>query len=444
MKFKKITAILIAAVLMMNGLCIVGSADSAVEDFVYDISSGNAVITEYKGDGGSVVIPAICAVGGKLYDVVEIGEEAFAASSVSKIEISEGILKISESAFWDCDGLGEVIIPESVTEICDYAFDDCNNLVNVTVLNDKATVGESAFGYYAVGRRYYIVENFVLHGSSGSTAEKYATKNGMTFKEYVKPILGDANNDGSLNIMDLVRLKKTLATLDGKIDINGDGKCTAADMVTLKLLLLNGVSGLPMHTVTFKGSNGSILKVQKIRHSFAASAPEAPALDGLKFSGWSTDFSNIMADTEIRAVYEADNKPTFTVDKVSAKAGEGSVTVAVRVKNNPGIIGMTLSVEYDEENLTLTDATNGEALKGILNFTSANVLKSGCNFLWDGQDLVKSDIKNGSILYLTFDVSAKAESGSYPIKISYMSGNIIDIDLNPIEFEIEDGSININ
>lgn len=444
MKFRKIISVFIAAVLMMSGFCTAGFAASYTEAFEYDISSGKAVITGYKGDKGSVVIPAVCVIDGKLYDVIEIGEEAFADSTVTEIEISDGITKISESAFWNCDGLGKVIIPESVTEIGDYAFDDCNSLVNVTVLNDSATVGDSAFGYYAVGRKYYIVDNFILYGSSGSTAQKYADENGMEFSEYVKPILGDVNNDGLLDIRDLVRLKKTLAALDGKIDINGDGKCSAADMVTLKLLLLNGISELPVHTVIFRGDDKSILSAQKIRHSFAASAPEAPKVEGFKFSGWSTDFSNIMKDTEISAVYEEDNKPTFTVDNVSAKAGDSSVRVAVTVKNNPGILGMTLSVEYDEENLTLTNAVNGEALSGILSFTCANVLKSGCNFLWDGQELSDGDIKNGAVLYLTFDVSETAQSGSHPVKISYKSGDIIDADINSIEFEIENGNININ
>lgn len=176
-------------------------------------------------------------------------------------------------------------------------------------------------------------------------------------------------------------------------------------------------------------------------HSFAATAPEAPAVEGYVFVGWSESYTSIMKDTVITALYEQDTVPRFVVESVTAAAGESGVTVAVSVKNNPGILGMTLSVEFDESALTLTNASNGEALSGVLNFTKANVLKSGCNFVWDGQELTDGSIKDGTVLLLEFDVLSTAASGIYPISISYDNGGIIGGELESLSLKIESGNI---
>ena len=43
---------------------------------------------------------------------------------------------------------------------------------------------------------------------------------------------------------------------------------------------------------------------------------------------------------------------------------DATVDVAIKVKNNPGILGATLTFTYDKE-LTLVDATAGDAFFGI-------------------------------------------------------------------------------
>lgn len=63
------------------------------------------------------------------------------------------------------------------------------------------------------------------------------------------------------------------------------------------------------------------------------------------------------------AVTKAAVKPTITVDSTTAKAGT-SVTVDVSVKDNPGILGMTLNVKYDD-GLTLTTGQSGDAFSAL-------------------------------------------------------------------------------
>lgn len=84
---------------------------------------------------------------------------------------------------------------------------------------------------------------------------------------------------------------------------------------------------------------------------------------------------NVLAD---------ENAPMIIVESVSDSPG-ATVDVAVKVKNNPGILGATLTFTYDKE-LTLVDATAGDAFS-VLTMTKPGKYTSPCKFTWDGQEV---------------------------------------------------------
>ena len=138
-----------------------------------------------------------------------------------------------------------------------------------------------------------------------------------------------------------------------------------------------------------------------------------------------------------------DVSPSLTVGKTLAQAGE-SVTVEISVKNNPGVLNALLTVTFDDA-LMLTNVQSGAAFS-TLDFTppgkSGGTYSSPCNFLWDAiDDPATSD---GIILILTFVLPEEAEPGTkYAVELSYLSGDIADGDLQPVEFEISNGEIEI-
>lgn len=132
---------------------------------------------------------------------------------------------------------------------------------------------------------------------------------------------------------------------------------------------------------------------------------------------------------------------TLSVDAAEAAAGDKKVTVRIQVKDNPGILGMRLSVSYDESVLTLTGASNGDAVSKVLTLTKAKTLHSGCNFVWDGIEISAADIKDGTVLELQFQVSDSAVAGKYPITIRYNSDDIVDNDLQSLSPYIQNGYI---
>ncbi len=147
--------------------------------------------------------------------------------------------------------------------------------------------------------------------------------------------------------------------------------------------------------------------------------------------------------TECGKVDESITEPTFVVGNVSANAGDTGVEVAVKVVKNPGILGMTMKLEYDDSVMTLVEAENGEAF-APLKMTPPKKYKSGCNFVWYADDLADEDVVDGDILVLTFDVLENAASGTYPVTVKYTDGNIFDVNLDPISVDIKNGVFTIS
>lgn len=127
-------------------------------------------------------------------------------------------------------------------------------------------------------------------------------------------------------------------------------------------------------------------------------------------------------------------------DAAFTKQGS-EVVVDFYIKNNPGILGMTLKVNYDESKATLTAVENGEALPHMT-FTTPKKLGNGCSLPWDAQDVTEEDIRDGRIVRLTFMVAASAKVNDIiDIALSYDAGAVIDGDMNPISVRLESGSI---
>lgn len=140
---------------------------------------------------------------------------------------------------------------------------------------------------------------------------------------------------------------------------------------------------------------------------------------------------NVNTDSKITAI---------SIEDVAAKPGD-DVQVKASISNNPGILGMTLSVYFDDKTLKLQSVENGLAFNGILDFTSSKVLENGSKFLWDGIDLKKDDIRNGDILVMNFTVSDSASAGEYPIILKYFDNDIVDKDLKSISVKMNSGRI---
>ena len=133
---------------------------------------------------------------------------------------------------------------------------------------------------------------------------------------------------------------------------------------------------------------------------------------------------------------EPGKNPTFVLADLAAAAGE-RVDVELRVDNNPGILGATIVVTYDD-GLVLRDVANGEAFLP-LSMTKPAQYESGCKIHWDAADIDSRDVKDGVIATLSFDVAADAVNGNHVIQVKADKSNgsidVYDYDLTTVAIE---------
>lgn len=139
---------------------------------------------------------------------------------------------------------------------------------------------------------------------------------------------------------------------------------------------------------------------------------------------------------------ETKKQVTLSVQGQTVTPGT-TVEVAIKIKDNPGILGATLTLKYDD-GLTLKAASTGDTFSSLV-LTKPGKLQSPCKFVWDGQEITADDIKDGTILKLSFKVSDTAKAGdSYKISVSCDDGDMVDTDLNAVAVKAEDGEISIS
>ena len=130
--------------------------------------------------------------------------------------------------------------------------------------------------------------------------------------------------------------------------------------------------------------------------------------------------------------------PTVNITDITAASGD-TVSVKLSIEDNPAILAMSIEVIFNDSALTLTGATAGDALSK-LTFTASDSLASGAKFMFDGTEIAESDVKDGEILQLEFDISDTAREGDYMIQISIVA---YDNDLSRVDFAVAGGKITV-
>ena len=172
-------------------------------------------------------------------NVSEIRDGTFLACSALKtVTLPQNLQRIGKDAFSNCKALTEVDISASVTEIGKYAFYKCDKLNTVYIRGNEVSIGECAIGYSIV---YVKAEeewkdvrnkNLIFYGNIGSTAEKYAAENELTFPhpaevlEHCPPKKATCEENGNIEYWH--------CNSCGLNYSDADGKETVADVVILK------------------------------------------------------------------------------------------------------------------------------------------------------------------------------------------------------------------
>lgn len=200
-------------------------------------------------------------------DIVEISAYAFSnCTSLKDITLSNSLTGISYCCFKGCTSLESIIIPEGVTIIYGGAFENCTSLSKVTLPTTLTTIGtywnlnwnydisgytfnnctslkeitlpsslntlngkqNLGYGYDSATDKYYAMEDFQIYyygGENEAVILNYASENNLLApilldeqSTITEPVVEDpyanyvfdVNQDGDVNVVDLLVLKKRI------------------------------------------------------------------------------------------------------------------------------------------------------------------------------------------------------------------------------------------
>ncbi len=162
---------------------------------------------------------------------------------------------------------------------------------------------------------------------------------------------------------------------------------------------------------------------------------EYPTLKG--FNAANVEVPEI-PETPVEPVFDA----TITVSNASAVAGQ-TFSVPVVISNNPGIVMMALTVDYDSSALELVGVTDGGILGTPMH--SANFTADPYILCWSNPTISQDITANGTIATLNFKVKDGAAEGTYPITVSYDNDyySIINVNFEAVDFNCVAGSVEV-
>ncbi len=233
--------------------------------------------------------------------VTSIGVRAFTeCEALDDIKLPSGVTNLGTEVFQKCVSLEWINIPDGVTEIPDNAFLGCTSLKNMQLSYKTAKIGKMAFmlcnlEYIKIPNpNCEIDETFAtttgsrdtkIYGFAYSTAQAFAEQYGYPFvpldeippvestessettessedpKETTGPVeflCGDANQDGELDISDVVLMNRCYVGVEEltkmqiqAADTDGDGKISLTDSMNVLRKLVHLIDTFPVEEPGF-------------------------------------------------------------------------------------------------------------------------------------------------------------------------------------------------
>lgn len=136
----------------------------------------------------------------------------------------------------------------------------------------------------------------------------------------------------------------------------------------------------------------------------------------------------------------ASTQTTIVVESVSGEIGD-IVSVDISIENNPGLIAMRMYVNYDSTVLELTEAVDSNIFGTGHSFFGKDITADPYTLMWE--DALASDnyTQDGNLATLYFKVLSAPKTGETEIKVEIDKGSTINVDLDEVAFDVENGSV---
>lgn len=136
--------ILLFLLFLISGLW---AQNFTVEGIAYSALSANTVEVVSGGNyTGDLVIPASVRYEGVDYSVVSIKKQCFYRCGLTKVTLSNSIVSIGSSAFFQCADLQDIVLSNTLTNIGSSAFYQCSSLKSIDIPTSVSVIEGQAFG----------------------------------------------------------------------------------------------------------------------------------------------------------------------------------------------------------------------------------------------------------------------------------------------------------
>ena len=191
--------------------------------------------------------------------------------------------------------------------------------------------------------------------------------------------------------------------------------------------------------------NGLIAVLTFVILDTAESGETGISVSIVEGSSFNLDLDDVIFQTVNGAVtVQSDTVPTaiVTVGSVSAKAGD-DIDVPITIEDNPGLVAMLLSVEYDTDKIQLTGVTDGSIFGTGSALFGRDFAQMPYKLLWEDGAVHSNYTQNGTLATLHFHVLDSAESGTTAIMLQYEQDSTFDMDVNEIPLALHTGQLTI-
>lgn len=270
--------------------------------------------------------------------------------------IPNGVTSIGWGAFKDCGGLtGVLTIPDSVTSVGMYAFWGCKGLAGVNIPNSVVNIGLYALGYFG---DYEEISGFIIYGTSGSEAERYAKGYDLAFVLNSDGESGDGKDKIDISGA-IITLEKTSYPYDGtskapSVTVMLDGKTLVFNTDYTVAYGNNTDVGNAMVTITGKGSyTGSKLVSFTIVKAEGQTNVSITCKKTLYKVSYGIKPFKINAASDGKMAFSSSNPKIAAVDKET-----GKVTI-----RNTGIATITIKAREASKKVSVKVSPKKQSLK---------------------------------------------------------------------------------